>query len=217
MNLRIYEELLLLALHDTKGTNAFAPLLDPALGGGLMAELLLEERIELRKEGLRGLMTVIDASRTGDAVLDLGLEKLSSARRRASPKSTVMRLAGTKGLKEAILLGLCRRGILRAREDELLLMFRRKVYPTVNPGPEQALIARIRGVLDDNEAPDVRTAITIGLAQTSGALGAVYTRKERRDRKKRIAALSEETLAGSATQDAVEAIQTALLVTTVIT
>ena len=47
MTLRIHEELLLLALHDKKGTNAFAPLLDPALGGGLMAELLLDERIEL--------------------------------------------------------------------------------------------------------------------------------------------------------------------------
>ena len=216
MTLRIHEELLLLALHDKKGTNAFAPLLDPALGGGLMAELLLDDRIELRKEGRRGLITVIDPSRTSDPVLDMGLKKLDSARRRADPQTTVLRLARIKDLKAEIARGLCRRGILRAREDEVLILFRRKVYPTVDPGPERALIERIRRVLDDDEAPDARTAIMIGLAQTSGALGAVYDRKERRALKKKIAGLQEATLAGGATKEAVDAIQTAIFVSTVI-
>ena len=72
-------------------------------------------------------------------------------------------------------------------------------------------------VLDDDEVPDARTAIMIGLAQTSGALGAVYERKERRALKKKIEALQEATLAGGATKDAVDAIQMALVVSTVIT
>ena len=57
----------------------------------------------------------------------------------------------------------------------------------------------------------------ISLAQTCGALGAVYDRKTRRGLKKRIDALTEETLAAGATKDAVDAIQTAIIVSTVIT
>ena len=77
-----------------------------------------------------------------------------------------------------------------------------------------ALTAEV--VIDDDEAPDARTAIMIGLAQTCGALGAVYDRKTRRGLKGRIEALTEEALAAGATKDAVDAIQTAIIVSTMI-
>lgn len=45
--LRLHHELLLLALHDKKGTLAFGQMQHIGLAGGLVAELLLAERIAI--------------------------------------------------------------------------------------------------------------------------------------------------------------------------
>jgi len=217
MRLRLYEELLLLALHDEKGTNAFATLLDPALGGAVMAELLLHGKIDIRDEGKRGLVTVVDPSRSGDAVLDAGLAALEGARRRADPQTTVLRLARIKALRSSVALALCRRGVLKETEREILLLFRRKVYPTVDPAPEQALIARIRAEVAGTEPPDLRTALLIGLADSAGALGAIFDRAERKALKARLRSIREEHAAASATHGAVEAVQMTLSITSVVT
>ena len=215
MSLRLHEELLLLALHDQKGTNAFAALLEHGLGGALFAELLLEGRLEVRDEGKRGLVTVVDPRRTGDPVVDEALERLRHAKRRADPQTTVIRLSSIKRLKHKVARSLCRRGVLRATEDQILLLFRRRVYPTVDPGPERALVQRIRTALEAEGTVDERTAILVGLADATRALSSIYSGKERRAVKSRLAVLREGTEAAKATHQAIQAVRTAIVAGTV--
>ncbi|MBT8403266.1 MAG: GPP34 family phosphoprotein [Gemmatimonadetes bacterium] len=222
--LRLHQELLLLALHDTKGTLAFGQMQHVGLGGGIFSELLLEERLRLvtekrgRKE--KTFVEVANRTRTREDVLDLALERLSAAKRRANPRDTVLRIARIKRLRHHVGLELVRRGVLRATEDEILLFFRRKVYPTLDPGPERALIERIRAALEDRDAgaPDGRTALLISLAHATGTLRALYDRKALKALKVRIEGLvAEAGEAGDATTAAIQAAQAAAATTAAVT
>lgn len=212
------EELLLLALCDDKGTVVFGTMLRYALAGGVLTELMLARRIEIDRQGKRELVSVLDDSPVGEPVLDEALERMASAKRRATAQSWVTRLAGAKRLRERVAASLCRRDILEEREDRVLLLFRRRVYPTVNPEPEQRLIQRIRAaVMGSGEDVDPRTAVTVVLADGVGLLDAVFTRAERREHKGRIKALGEGIIVGRATRQAIEAVQAMLIATTAAT
>ncbi len=131
--------------------------------------------------------------------------------------NTVRRLARLQDLRANVALSLCRRGIVRETAKEILLLFRRKVYPTVNPEPEEALIARVRAALGRTDEPDARTTVLIGLADTAGALSAIYDRRERKALKATLRSIREADVAVLATHDAVEALMMTISVTSVVT
>lgn len=214
-DLRLHHELLLLALHDSKGTNLATGQLDLTLAGALFCELVLEQRVELQVTGRwrRTRVHVTDASPLGDEVLDDGLARLAAAKRAASPADTVHRLSRVRQLRGRTAVALCRKGILRETEDRVLWLFRRRLFPTVDPGPERALLQRVRQAVEDPAAPvDARTAIVVTLAQNAGVLGVLYDRKARRAHKARLGEL--RTLSGEgteATRAAIEAVQAAMV------
>src|SRR5690606_7678290 len=82
--LRLHEEVMLLALHDEKGTTGSGYVLS-ALGGALFAELVLEKRTAVVNEGKRGLLEVRDRRTFGDPILDECLRRVQEAKRRAAP------------------------------------------------------------------------------------------------------------------------------------
>ncbi|MEJ2539884.1 MAG: GPP34 family phosphoprotein [Gemmatimonadota bacterium] len=175
--LRLHHELLLLALHDDTGTIAFAQMLELGLAGAVLSEFLLEGRVELRPDGRKGrpLVTVASRATFGDPVLDDGLRLLASAKRRANPRDTVSRLRRIEDLRARTATALCRRGILRETEDRVLLLFKRRIYPTLDPAPERALVKRIREAIDGPGADvDPRTAVLISLARSTRTLRAIY-------------------------------------------
>lgn len=215
LGLRLHHELLLLALHDEKGTVAFARMLEIGLAGGVLGELLLEGRVDLRPEGRKGrlLVTVVSRATFGDPVLDEGLRRLAEAKRRKNPQATVASLARIKELRARTATALCRRGILRETEDRVLLLFKRRIYPTLDAGPERELVDRVREAIDDPAAEvDPRTAVLIQLARATGALRAIYSSKEIRARKARLEELKPVAGAsGEAAQAAIEAAQAAVV------
>lgn len=213
--LSLHHELLLLALHDDKGTVAFGRMLSIGLGGAMLGELLLEGRLELRPEGRKGrpLVTVVSRATFGDPVLDEALRKLADAKRRGSPQSTVGALSRIKDLRNRTAITLCRRGILRENEESVLLIFKRRVFPTLDPGPERALVKRIREAIDEPDAEvSPRTALLVQLARSTGALRALYSAKELKARRARLEAMKPEAGAGAeATEAAIEAAQAAMI------
>jgi len=140
----LHEEILLLALRDEEGTIASGTMYQYAIGADLLAELLLSKRIEVEQSGKRKLVNLVSPSPLGEPLIDQCLEKVSSAKRRAVLQTWVSRFAGVKNLKHRVAQQLYRRGILRADEDKVLLIFTRKIYPEVNPEPEKELIERLR-------------------------------------------------------------------------
>ena len=207
----LYEEIMLLALRNQKGTVATS-FSEHAVAGAVLAELLLDRRITLDQRRKK-MVELHSAAPTGDPIIDECLERMTSARRPASLRTWVTRLARIKKLRHKVARQLCNRGILRADEDKVAFIFTRKVYPEINPGPEREIVNRVRAaILSGEERLDARTVALIALADGGGLLGEVLGRREVKARKKRIARIVEGEAAGRATRDAIAACRTAAMV-----
>ncbi|MHC4230496.1 MAG: GOLPH3/VPS74 family protein [Planctomycetota bacterium] len=209
----LHEEILLLALRDEEGTITSGTMYQYAIGAALLAELLLSKRIEVEQSGKRKLVNLVSSIPLGNPLIDQCLEKLSSAKRRAVLQTWVSRFAGVKSLKHRVARELCRRGILRADEDKILLIFTRKIYPEVNPEPERKLIERIRrAIFTDTAELDPRTVVLVSLAKSASLLKIVFDKKKLKGRKARIEQIVNGEITGKAAQEAIQAMQAAVMV-----
>lgn len=207
----LHEEILLLALRDKKGTIAQGPMYQHAMAGAILAELLLAKRIEV-EEGKKKVVNLISDKPLDEPVIDECLEKIVTAKRRAAAQTWVSRFANIKQFKHRVAKGLCDRGILRADEDTVLLIFSRKVYPEINPEPERKLIERLRkAIFTSTREVDPRTVLLLSLADGVGLLKIPFDKKELKRRKGRIERLTSGELMGKATREAVQAAQAAVV------
>ena len=209
----LHEEILLLALRDEEGTIASGTMYQYAIGAALLAELLLSKRIEVEQSGKRKLVNPIVSTPLGYPLIDECLEKIFVAKRRAVLQTWVSRFAGIKNLKNRVAQQLCRRGVLRADEDKVLLFFTRKIYPEINPEPERELIQRMRyAVLTDTDDIDPRTVVLLSLASSTGLLKMAFNKKELKERKVRIKQIVNGEITGKAATEAIQAMQAAVMV-----
>jgi hypothetical protein len=212
--LYLHEEILLLALRDEEGTIAMGTQYSLALGGALLAELLLQERIKVEESKRKKLVVLPPRAKpVGEPLLDECFEKIKTAKRRASLQTWVGRLARVKQLRHRVALGLCERRILKADEDKVLLIFKRKIYPEIDPTPERELIARLRrAIFTYTRELDPRTIVLVALAHSSGILKVVFDKKKLKGRKKRLDQITKGDLVGTATREAIEAVQAAMII-----
>lgn len=132
---------------------------------------------------------------------------------------TVALLSSTKDLKNPVALELCRKGILCANKDKVLLIFSRRVYPEVDPRPERAIARRLReAIFRDGSDVDPRTAVLVALAARTGILAATFGKQEVADRKDRIERITQghatSAATDQATKAAMDAAMTAIFLTT---
>ncbi len=214
-DLRLHHELLLIALRDETGTpESRASSLEIALGGALLAELLLSGRISIAEDTKKKLVELADSRPFGDEVLDECLELVAEARRRGRASHWVSRFAHRKRLRHRVAASLCRRGILEDSEASLLLVFKRKAYPTIDPEPEARLVARLRQAIESEEEVDPRTAILLALAHRTGLLRIHFDKKTLKRRKERLESVAEGEAIGAATREAIQAAQAAVIAAT---
>ena len=209
----LHEEILLLALRDEEGTIASGTMYQYAIGAAVLAELLLTKRIEVEQSGKRKLANLISSSPLGEPLIDECLEKVNSAKRRAVLQTWVSRFASVKNLKHRVAQQLCRRGILRADEDKILLLFTRKIYPEINPGPERELIRRLEhAIFTETRDVDPRTVVLLSLANSTGLLKVVFDKKKLKGRKVRIKQIVNGEITGKAATEAIQSMQAAVMV-----
>jgi len=207
---------MLLALKDEEGTVAGGTMYAYALAGALLAELMLQERVKVEQERRKTFLAVSGSKRIGDPLLDECLEKLKSAKRRATLQTWVGRFAGIKRLRHRVAEGLCDRRILKVDQDKVLLIFNRTIYPELDPEPERELIGRMkRAIFSYDRDLDPRTVVVIALADTSGILKTVFDKKKLKDRKRRLKQITDGSAVGSATREAIQAMQAAVVAATV--
>ncbi|MBK7404815.1 MAG: GPP34 family phosphoprotein [Phycisphaerales bacterium] len=208
-HLHVYQELLLLALRDERGT----PLGSwgaQALAGGVIADLALAGRISL--EGKRAIVHLENAEPMEDPVLDAAMLRLAEAKRRAAASTWVQRFATGKTFHMAA-GRLCELGVLRADTEKVLLIFDRRVYPEINPEPEREVVERMReAIFTEREDIDAPTVLLVSIASATELLGAHFPKKELRARKKRIEGLKAGDAVGQAAAKAVEAVRAAIMV-----
>lgn len=209
----LHEEIMLLALRDKEGTVAAGAAYQYALGGAVLAELLLNGRAVVDTEKKKKFLRLTDHRPFGEPVIDECLQKLRDAKKRAQLQTWVSRFAGVKKLKEKVAGQLCRRGILRADEDKVLLIFTRKIYPEMNPEPEREINARLKAaIFTDTRDIDPRTVVLLSLAKSADVLKVNFDKKELKSRKERIERVVNGEMTGEATKDAIAAMQAAVMV-----
>lgn len=215
--LTLYEEVMLLALRDEEGTIASGALYTYAIGGAILAELLLQGRVTVEEHRKKKYIKVVDPAPVGDPLLDECLAKIASAKRRGTAATWVTRFASIKNLKHRVAKQLCDRGILRADEQSFLLIFTRRVYPEINPIPEDELRARLRAAIEtDTDEIDPRTIVLISLAYRTGLLRTIYPKKDLKRHARRIEQIANGEVTGKAAQEAIAAVQAAVLVAVIV-
>ena len=136
----IAEDLLLLLTDDDTGKLAASSTeVDVALGGALLVELALMDRIDVAgaHERVReGRLVVRDANPTGDGLLD---EALAIVRQKEDkkPQSVVTRLG--KHVRVRLYERLAQGGVLRAEEDRVLDIFPRHGWPATDAAHEMSV------------------------------------------------------------------------------
>lgn len=209
-DLRLYEKAMLLILKDDEGTVGIM-MHHYALGGALLAELLLGGCVETSGDG--GLVAVVDRSSLNDPLLDECLERIASSEEQHNVQHWVTHFATTKKLTQRVAEGLCERGVLRADEGKVLLIFSRKIYPELDPEPERQLVARLEeAIFTDTEdiAPD--TAVLVGLGHKARLLNGTFEPGRLKGRHERIEAIARGDLVSEGAGKAVKSAETVLLV-----
>ena len=209
----LYEKIMLLALQDEKGTVESGTMYTYGLGGAILAELLLGERIRVVTPKKTPLAEAVGFESFGDPVIDECLTMIRNAKKRASLQTWVSRFVGIKNLRHRVADGLAKRGILRVDTGKVLGIFSRKIYPEVDPGPEKRIIAELRRAIFEGASDiDPRTVTLISLAYHTGLLRIVFGKKEVKTEKARLEKIMNGDLTGKAAKEAIEAMQAVVLV-----
>lgn len=213
--LALHEEVLLLALRNDKGTVAGGVMFQQAAGGAILAELVLQGRLGVSKERWGTYAVVLDRTPTGDGVVDECLRRVADAGRRRKLENWVHTFSGLRDLKHRVAAGLVRRGVLRAEERQLLMLFTRRAYPEVDASWERRIVERLEHAIGGDIDVDARTAVLVALAEPSGLLKANLDRRWLRGRRARVKAISNGDAVGKATRQAIEAVHAAIIVATI--
>jgi golgi phosphoprotein 3 len=214
--LPMHEEILLLALDDEKGTTPTGSMFANAMGGAMLAELVMNKVLSVSSEKDRKVR-VLNPLPTGDVLLDEALAMVRDQNKDKKATHWVTKFAGIKDLKKRTAACLVEKGILSEGEDKVLGLFKRTIYPEVDSGPEADLRRRMReAIFTDTLDPDPKTIVVVALTDASQMLPTLFDKKELKGRKERIKRLTSGEVVGQATKEAVEAIQAAIIMTAVI-
>jgi Golgi phosphoprotein 3 len=190
------EELLLLALHDEKGSviPAAASALNGALVGAMMMELAMMGRLQETPHDT----VIADPRPTGYEVMDDALTRIAAADTPRSASYWVGRLAGRMPrLKDRLLEGLVARGVLEQRERRILWVFPSRSFPLVNAAAEQQVRERLRAVILGGQIPDRRTAALLGLVRACNLTDEIFAPHERPQAHRRVGDLTSEDAANN--------------------
>ncbi len=198
--MRFAEEILLLLLDENTGY--FAPIpewkMSCALGGAVLMDLALENRIDSDLETL----TLIDATPTGDELLDPTLKAIADNPHSHSPQYWVERIAARRAeaISDAAFDRLAKQGILDSHSGGFWSLSnkvsRSGRYPLGDGEQREEIKSRITRVLLTDEIPDPRDIAIVGLLNNCGGVPTLLDPEEFEVAEKRIELLSGMDLIG---------------------
>ena len=200
--LRFAEEVVLLLLQDTGGRSRACPTrrCATALAGGVLMDLALDNRVDtdLRK------LVLVDATPTGDPLLDPSLAEIAAAEGVHDARHWVERLVERAAdIRRAALARLVERGILERRADRFLWVFRARRYPVVDGEAEREVKLRVFDVLFGDDLPGPRDVVLICLADACGLFRALLSEEQLAATQPRLRQVRKMDLIGQAVAAAV--------------
>jgi hypothetical protein len=211
MQTLIAEDLLLLLLDDDAGTLNHSDKIQPLLGGALLIELALAERIEVAEKTSRwstARVAVVDGPPVDEPLLVAAISTIGEKPR--SAQDLVNRL-GT-GTRDVLLERLTERGLVRPVQGKVLGLFPRTTWPAIDRRHEAAVRALLQGALVQRLTPDARTSALVALLSAVGHAHKVVERGDVpvKDIKSRANEIADGAWAAKAVKDAVAAAQAAM-------
>ncbi len=200
--LSFVEEIVLLQLDDDRGNLAELPLsaADVVLAGAALMDLALHNRIDTDLERL----TIVDAPRIGDDILDDALASLVSTGTELTTSAAIERVAmDCRRYRETALKRLVDKGILRENAGRFLWVFHTRRYPVVDDREPREVRTRLRQILLTDELPDPRDVVLLSLIEACDLLHLVLSPDEIAASKERVEQLSRLDLIGQAMTKAV--------------
>ncbi len=207
--LTLPEQLLLLALHDQKGTiltNASMSI-EYGLAGAVIMELALLEKVEVRNKKL----VLVERSHTGDDILDQAMNLLRDSAKERDIAYWINRFTSKMKIKPSVLQRLVKQGILKYEEHKILGLFDSPHYPTRNPDEEKQIREQIRRLVLRRDVAEARTPALMGLVKACGLTNEIFTRQERKEAKQRIKEIMAGDQIAKAVADTVAGIEAALV------
>jgi len=164
----IVEDVLLLLFQPSSGTIAGEGTLFYVLGGAVLTDLALDQRIEIDdRTGLTGrLVRAVGSVAPADPLLAQVWGLVAEKPRNAQ---TLLAAAGPK-LRGAVLDRLVERGHLRRESRKTLGLFTTTALKDGGTPRRAELLQQVRAVLADGAAPGPRTAALGALLSASGTL-----------------------------------------------
>ena len=174
--MRLAEEFLLL-LRDEDGALSRAPewLVRYALGGAVLMDLALEDRIDTDAQRL----FLINSTPVGDRLLDPMLAEIAQADQSHDALYWVEHATRhADEIRETALARLVDNGILEVSDDRFLWIFGTRHYSLANDEVERELSRRIKAVLLTDTIPDPRDVVIVTLADGCGLVGHILSADE---------------------------------------
>jgi golgi phosphoprotein 3 len=185
-HLTLADEIVVLMLDDDTGSikPECASVANMAIAGGILMELALLGRIDTDLKSL----FIVDPTLVGDELLDHALQKIAAEPQKRSSTWWIRVLGLHSGDLSARVLGrLVHAGILRTEDRQFLWVFSRRAYPQNSGREEREAKARLVSVIFNDDVPDSRDTLLLGLADSTGVLKAILSPEDMRGASNRIA------------------------------
>ncbi len=206
--MRLTEELILLMLNESSGYLEMVPGWDFScvMAGAVIADLALEDRIDTDLQSLY----LLDATPTGDGLLDPTLEEISKSEDRSDTQFWVER--NTSRAEEIVTLTLQRlvdKGVLEYESGGFWTLSRSVsrsgMYPSADGALRREAKARILNVVLNDDIPDPRDVILVGLMHTCDGFKNLLPEEDYEEKRERIETVAGMDLVGRSVATAVKA------------
>ena len=185
-HLTLADEIVVLMLRDDTGAirSECDSVANIAIAGGVLMELALLGRIDTDLTSL----FIVDPKPVGDELLDSALQKIAAEPETRSSAWWIRVLGLHSGdLSAKVLERLVQAGILRAEDRQFLWVFSRRAYPQNTGREEREAKTRLVSVMFNDDVPDARDTLLLGLAESTGVLNAIMSPEDLRKTSSRIA------------------------------
>ena len=209
--LTLSEKLLLLGLHDEKGSVVFSAstALPYGLAGALLIELYLTQRIDFVGKHVR----VMRSDKSSSELLNETYQLIASSSKLRDAKYWVKAIhSKVKKIQNRLAEQLVEKKVLSRQERSFLWVINFNRYPTRDAKPESDVRAHIKDVvLRRADASEADVAL-LSLVLASELITEVFDKDDRKTAKKRIEELAKEQKIGKAISQVVEEVKVAIMV-----
>jgi golgi phosphoprotein 3 len=184
--LTLFEEILLLSIHQDKGTLIGWSIdrINSGLTGAILAELAMLEKIQANHSHR---LEIVDANPTGDELLDDTLNNLKESEKERKFGYWIGSLnQKPEKLRKLIIERLIIKGVVLQEDDHLVWVIPSLLQPQINASAKYLASQRLRGIILAQEASDKRDIALLSLLRACNLLDLIFLKDERRMASQRI-------------------------------